>query len=191
MFGLRLLTTSVVVILMTRPSFSKEMMKNNQRQSVSGAAEYLGTRVESTGTTTTSLSRDKRSIAFVTAASSPTKINLAVTQKSENLISHANGTTSSMMASEEMAASTTRDTIVVLITLTIIFITLIASYFLWRKHRSNMSASHSVYMYSRLSQNDVEVDNISFQGDLTHKSLINAVPVCAEEDSCDDDQVSD
>jgi len=42
------------------------------------------------------------------------------------------------------------------------------------------------YRYSRLSQNDVEVDNISFQGDLTQKSLLNSVPVCAEEDGGDD-----
>lgn len=37
--------------------------------------------------------------------------------------------------------SSTRDTIVVLIALTIIFFTLIATYFLWRKRRSSFSVS--------------------------------------------------
>lgn len=108
---------------------------------------------------------------------------------------------------------TTRDTLVVLITLTIILITLVASYYFWKKNKSRRRSSylsggggggggagnnsgHSVYMYSRLSQNDVEVDNISFQGDLTHKALVNqpgghgvpVVPSCGVDDD-DDDQV--
>lgn len=103
-------------------------------------------------------------------------------------ITLANGTVTTV-AGETFTAAT-KDSLVIILTLAIILFTLVASYYLWKKHRSNLVASNSVYMYSRLSQNDVEVDNISFQGDLTHKSLINAAPVCAEDESCDDDQVS-
>lgn len=103
-------------------------------------------------------------------------------------ITLANGTVTTV-ASETFTAAT-KDSLVIILTLAIILFTLVASYYLWKKHRSNVVASNSVYMYSRLSQNDVEVDNISFQGDLTHKSLINVAPVCAEDESCDDDQVS-
>ncbi|ODM95684.1 hypothetical protein Ocin01_10997 [Orchesella cincta] len=115
----------------------------------------------------------------------------ASTHKSESLINNDTASANTnIMSSDEAIATSTRDTIVVLVTLTIIFITLIATYFLWRKHRTNLVNSlykSEEYRYSRLSQNDVEVDNISFQGDLTQKSLLNSVPVCAEDDG--DDQV--
>ncbi|CAL8082074.1 unnamed protein product [Orchesella dallaii] len=110
--------------------------------------------------------------------------------KSESVIN--NDTTkanTNVMSNDDAIVTTTRDTIVVLITLTIIFLTLIATYYLWRKHRNNFANSlykSEEYRYSRLSQNDVEVDNISFQGDLTQKFLLNSVPVCVEDDGGDD-----
>jgi len=62
------------------------------------------------------------------------------THKSESLINNdtAKGSTN-IMSSDEAIATSTRDTIVVLVTLSIIFFTLVATYFLWRKHRTNFA----------------------------------------------------
>lgn len=151
--------------------------------------------------------------------------NSSTSSNNGNLTVAASASASSL-SKDGGIGSTTRDTEVVLITLTIIFFTLIATYFLWKRHRGSghfsvsncklvfmysfllskqnvikvsvwillhyrmeiCSSRLEEYRYSRLSQNDAEVDNISFQGDLTHKTLMNSVPVCAEEDP-EDDQV--
>ncbi|CAG7718623.1 unnamed protein product [Allacma fusca] len=77
--------------------------------------------------------------------------------------------------------STSKDTLFVFLTLAFISVTLYFTFFLWRKHRERPLATLyklEEYRYSRLSQNELEVDSVVFYGD----TLVPEVSQNSDED---------